>query len=151
MSQLVDQLQQALVQERERSAMRMMVVRAVGVSCWTLLYLGYAQVLEPRILELIPVLAAYAAASAALLLAARTLEPVRRHSWLALGLLDVPCFLYLQLQTLEIGPWESELTYAYTFAVVMLLILAAQLSLQPRNVLASGFLGPCSSSTSSTA
>ena len=141
MSQLVDRLQKALVEERERSAMRMMMVRAAGVSCWALLYLGYAQLLEPRILELLPVLVAYAAASAGLLLLARAVEPVRRHSWLALGLLDVPCFLYLQLQTLAIGPWESELTYAYTFAVVMLLILAAQLSLQPRNVLASGLVG----------
>ncbi len=66
------------------------------------------------------------------------------RSWLALVVLDIPCVLMLQVQTLQIKPWPDEITYGYTFGMVMLLIMAAQLSLQPRNVVLAGVLATLS-------
>lgn len=134
-------LDQALKVERQESARRLLWVRALGVPAWALAYLGYARVLDPAMLELLPLLCAYAALGIALLLGARRSTRVLDRSWLALVLLDIPCVMLLQVLTLDIQPWPDEITYGYTFAMVMLLIMAAQLSLQPRNVVAAGALG----------
>jgi len=139
--ELADDLAAAVAAERDRSARHVLRLRTLGLVGWIALYLGYAAYLDPRMFDLMGPLGAYLTAAAGLWLAASRSAAVCRLSWLALGLLDVPCFLYLQLQTLELAPWPVAITYGFTYAVVMLLILIAQLSLQPRNVVASAVIG----------
>ena len=119
-------------------------MRAAGVPAWALAYLGYAVVLNSEIMGLLPLLTAYAIVGVGLWAAGRRWPAVLDRSWLALVLLDIPCVMLLQIQTLDIKPWPDQITYGYTFSLVMLLIMAAQLSLQPRNVVLAGVLGAIS-------
>ncbi len=143
-TELESALSRALLAERQESARRLLAVRALGVPAWVLAYLGYAQVVHSGMLDLLPLLVTYGALGILLWAAARRWARVLDRSWLALVALDIPCVLFLQVQTLEIQPWADEVTYGYTFAMVMLLIMAAQLSLQPRNVVLAGVLGTLS-------
>lgn len=143
-TELEEGLDRALKEERQESGRRLLAVRAIGVPAWTLAYLGYAMVLERAILGLLPILGVYALCGVALWALAKRSRRVLDRSWLALVLLDIPCVMTLQVLTLDIKPWPDEITYGYTFAMVMLLIMAAQLSLQPKNVVYAGILATIS-------
>ena len=101
-------------------------------------------VLNSEIMGLLPLLTAYAIVGVGLWAAGRRWPAVLDRSWLALVLLAIPYVMLLQIQTLDIKPWPDQITYGYTFSLVMLLIMAAQLSLQPRNVVLAGVLGAIS-------
>ncbi len=64
-------LDHALQAERRESARRLLIVRGVGVPGWVLAYLGYAYVLAPRMVELMPLLGVYAVAGVLLWFAAQ--------------------------------------------------------------------------------
>ena len=139
-AELDQSLARALRAERQESARRLLAVRAAAIPAWVLAYYGYSLVLDPAMSGLLPVLLAYAAGAVGLWAAARRWPGVRDRSFVALVALDIPAVMLLQVQTLAIHPWPDEITYGYTFAMMMLLIMAAQLSLRPRNVIGAAAL-----------
>lgn len=129
-----------MFEERLRSARVAVGVRAAGVAVWFAAYVGYAYLQEPRVSALLPTLGAYLGLSIVLAIASSLSETVLRRSWCALPLLDIPAFVFLQMQTLDVAPWPDALTFGFSYGVVMLLLLMAQLSLDRVSVAAAAVI-----------
>ena len=123
--------------ERMRSARRVSALRALMVSAFFLLNLwfglvgGYAAPLS-RILPL----GIYAALAIALYFGVHYGEKLRRHSWFALPLLDLPMIFFIQHQSISTGTDRTPVIATFTFGIFLFVVIASQLSLRRRNIYA---------------
>jgi len=123
--------------ERMRSARRVGALRALMVSAFFLLSVlfgvvgGYA---APRS-RILP-LAIYTALAVALYVGMRYGEQLRRYSWFALPLLDLPMIFFIQHQSIATGTDRTPVIATFTFGIFLFVVIASQLSLRRRNIYA---------------
>lgn len=128
-------------EERLHTAGRVLAVRAVVVPIYLGLnvYFGFVAG-NPGPLGRIPNLAAYAVFSVALFIAARFWPAVRRNSWLALPFLDLPFIFLLQFYAIIRAPEGGKVVSTFTLSLFLLILIASQLSLRRRNLLAAALV-----------
>ena len=124
-------------EESLRAAGRVVGVRALVASIYLGLnvYRGFVAG-YPSPLVRIPTLAAYAVLAILLFLAARFLPAVRRHSWLALPLVDLPFIFLLQYYAIVRAPESGKVVSTFTLSLFLLILIASQLSLRRRYIIA---------------
>lgn len=129
--------QRLFAEERKHSAMRICAIRAVMVFAFFLLNSWFGLVDErsgPA--ARIPSLAVYAGLALVLYLGAYLDERVRRYSWFALPLLDLPMIFFMQYGASNAAIERTPVIATFTLSVFLFVVIASQLSLRRRNIYA---------------
>jgi class 3 adenylate cyclase len=123
-------------EEGLRAADRVLAVRAlvVPISLALNVYLGYVAG-YPNTRPRVPILSVYTLVAVSLFVAARLWPVLRRRSWLALPLVDLPCIFLAQYWVIIKAPERGPLVAAFTLSVFVLSLIAAQLSLRRRYII----------------
>ena len=128
-------------QERMRSARRVVAIRATMAPAFLLLNLYFGLIVSragpaARIVDL----AIYSTLSIAPYVAARTHPGIYRQSWLALPLLDMPLLSLMQYHAISATAEGGPVVAAFTLSVFLVLVIASQLSLRRRNIIATSII-----------
>src|SRR4051812_19657127 len=122
--------------ERVRSARRVALLRLLMT--WAFLALsvlavvaGYASTAA----RIVP-LGIYALLALALYAAVRRSASLARHSWYALAFVDLPMIFTMQYQATLANFERTPVIATFTFSVFLFVLIASQLSLRRRNILA---------------
>jgi adenylate cyclase len=131
------EFRQLFADERMRSARRISAVRAAMVFAFLILNLWFGLVAgNPASVGRIPVLAVYAVLALVLYLGVRLHGSVRRHSWFALPLLDIPMLFFMQYFATYATVERTPVIATFTLSVFLFIVIASQLSLRQRNIYA---------------
>src|SRR5947207_192977 len=126
-----------LENERVRSARRVALLRLLmtwaffALSLWFGVVAGY-----PGTGARIVPLGVYAAIALALYAAVRRSAEFARHSWYALPALDLPMIFAMQYQATLANFERAPVIATFTFSVFLFVLIASQLSLRRRNIIA---------------
>ena len=123
--------------ERMRNAQRVAALRAVMVPAFFALNAWFGLVVGAAApLQRIPLLAGYSVLAIALYAGTRYNDSLRRHSFFALPLLDIPMIFLIQHQAVLGASGLTPVIAVFTFAIFLFVVLASLLSLRRRNIYA---------------
>jgi signal transduction histidine kinase len=140
---MADLLEAALDGERLRNARRINLIRFLGVSCFFVLFVFLALVLELETWQgNLHYFAPYWVVTACLYLAGRRHDGAARLMSLAIALVDMPMVFLLQWATFPATPVPSAVA-GYTIGIYLLLLLIQSLSLEQRKIYFTAAMGAC--------
>ena len=133
----------ALDEERLLGAGRLLKVRLVMGGVLLVIFLGMGLFLSghgaPEARAAAPVMAAYVLLALVLMLAVRLRPSMKAASWYAVPLLDLPTVFVIQYRAVQISA-TPDLSAGMTLAGFLLGLIAAQLSMQPRILVATAVM-----------
>ncbi|HET7197730.1 MAG TPA: hypothetical protein VFI86_03630, partial [Burkholderiales bacterium] len=121
--------------ERMRSARRLAALRLAMTLAFLALQVAFGVYGgHPGAAARIVPLAIYALLAALLYGAVLRSRAVRRHSWYALPLLDIPMIFLMQYQSMAATAERVPVIAAFTCSIFLFVVIASQLSLRRRNI-----------------